>query len=374
MFGLSTAKNEKKAQRRNLSWQPDGRCESFTKKAILVSAPPTSGVYGLYSHDCQVFIGETENIQGALLRHERETDFTSRHLQPVGFTFESCAAEVRKSKADELIARFCPVLQTKAALDESQSNSATTSKGGLDTKKLETSVDGQGLSVHERKKRPKVRRNFLCKRTHGAVATSFVAGAVAIFYPGIPAVNDIQNQVYSAVGNPLAQILITKPTAANRTAIDSASRDESSINEAGGLAYQSAQTTPVKPNDHVSASTAESPLRFGAKNATREERPDIQTVSATEKTSPNVFFTNRGNLIKKWSVQVSAEPTKALADTLVQRLKDNGYDTYAVQAVVKGQTYYRVRVGHLDTREEAESVRQLLTRQGGYRNAYFTVD
>jgi cell division septation protein DedD len=59
---------------------------------------------------------------------------------------------------------------------------------------------------------------------------------------------------------------------------------------------------------------------------------------------------------------------------LLQRLKAKGYDGYVVQADVKGQTYYRVRVGNFDSREKAESARQSLTRQEGYRDAYLTGD
>jgi DedD protein len=73
-------------------------------------------------------------------------------------------------------------------------------------------------------------------------------------------------------------------------------------------------------------------------------------------------------------VQVSATPAKEIADTLVQRLKASGYDGYVVQAEVKGQTYYRLRVGRFDAREEAESVRQSLARHEAYRDAYLIGD
>src|SRR5512143_105717 len=106
-----------------LSWQPDGCCSTFTREAILAHAPAASGVYGLFNFDCQIFIGETANIQHALLRHQSETAFQSRHLQPTGFTFETCAIELGKRKADELIERFRPVLQTELALSERQSRS-----------------------------------------------------------------------------------------------------------------------------------------------------------------------------------------------------------------------------------------------------------
>jgi DedD protein len=79
-------------------------------------------------------------------------------------------------------------------------------------------------------------------------------------------------------------------------------------------------------------------------------------------------------LNRKWSVQISAAPAKDIADTLVQRLKAKGYDGYLVQAEVKGQTYYRVRVGHFDAREKAEAVRRSLANREGYREAYLTGD
>src|SRR5258706_4977522 len=119
----TTAHIDKEAMRWNLSWHPEGRCDSFTKEAILDCAPPTSGVYALFNFDCQVFIGESANIQEALLRHESETDFQSGHLRPTDFTFEPCAAELRAAKAAELIARFRPVLQTEATLIETSSPS-----------------------------------------------------------------------------------------------------------------------------------------------------------------------------------------------------------------------------------------------------------
>jgi len=59
---------------------------------------------------------------------------------------------------------------------------------------------------------------------------------------------------------------------------------------------------------------------------------------------------------------------------LAQQLKAKGYDGHVVQANVKGQTYYRVRVGQFDARGQAESVRQSLARQEGYRDAYLAGD
>jgi septal ring-binding cell division protein DamX len=316
---------DKEEVRWRLSWHPDGRCDSFTRQAILACAPPTSGVYGLFNFDCQVFIGESANIQEALLRHESETLFQPQHLQPTGFTFEPCAAELRKPKADELIARFHPVLQSEAALTEtsSSSNGPMVSELGLDGQELETYAD-------HHKKPPKVRRRFYFTRTQGAaLAAMLVASAVIIFYLDTPAGKNMQEQVNGADEDP-------------------------------GL--------------HAAASTPNDSARFAANSASAADEASVQSLLEPARTGPIAHSAESAGLSKKWSVQISAAPAKDIADTLVQRLKANGYDGYVVQAEVKGQTYYRVRVGHFDTREEAESVRQSLTRREGYRDAYVTGD
>ena len=344
-----------------LSWQSDSRCNSFTREAILACAPPTSGVYGLFNFDCQVFIGESANIQEALLRHESETDFQSRHLRPTGFTFEPCAAELRKTKADELIARFRPVLQTGAALSEtwSPSNVPMVSETDERGQELETYADHLDFPEHEREERPKAGRFQLkLKRTQAiALAAMLVASAVAVFYLGMPGDYAIQKRANGA-----------NPTS-GQTEIGLRPRNASSLDTAGSLANQNAQPTPSKPDIHPSASTPNGAVRVTAKNTS-----GANEVGVLAKTGPIADSAVSANLGKKWSVQVSAAPAKDIADTLIQQLKAKGYDGYMVRAEVKGQTYYRVRVGHFDTREEAESVRQSLVREEAYRDAYLSGD
>lgn len=329
----STAANlDKEAVRWSLAWHPDGRCDSFTREAILACAPPTSGVYGLFNFDCQVLIGESANIQEALLHHESETDFQSRHLRPTGFTFEPCSAELRKLKADELIARFRPLLQTEAELTEtwSLSNGQMESEVGLGDQESETYADHLEFPVHEREKRPKIRRRYYFTRMQvAALAAMFVVSAAVVFYLGTSAGKNIKKRV----------------------------------NGVGG-----------KPDVHASASTPNGAARLVPKSASAADRGGVQAPLEPAKTIPIAHSSEPVTLNKKWSVQISAAPGKDIADTLVQRLKANGYDGYVVQAEVNGQTYYRVRVGRFDAREEAESVRQSLARQEGYRDAYLTGD
>ena len=74
-----------------------------------------------------------------------------------------------------------------------------------------------------------------------------------------------------------------------------------------------------------------------------------------------------------WTVQVTAttDPTEARA--LVQRLRARGYDAYLVQAPSReGATWYRVRVGRYQSREEARQWEARLKNEAGLSGAFVT--
>src|SRR5215475_5436336 len=271
-----TAANIDKEAVRSLYWLPEGRCDSFTKGAILLFAPPTSGVYGLFNFDCQVFIGESANIQEALLRHQSEPDFQSQHLQPTGFTFEPCAAELRKFKADALIAKFHPVLQTEAALTQtwSATNGPRVSEAGLGGHE-DTYSDHQQFPLHEREKQSKVRRHFYFKRTHAAaLAAMFVTSVIVFFYLYTPSGKNIQKQVNEVGEKPPEQTSITKLSAGGQTEISLRPQKVSSIEPDSGIANQSAEPTPKKADVH--ASTPNSTVGFVTKSTPVTDRAGIQ--------------------------------------------------------------------------------------------------
>ena len=365
---LTAANTEKEAIGWSLSWKPDGRSDTFTREAILAYAPPTSGVYGLFNFDCQVFIGESANIQEALLRHVSETDFQSQHLRATGFTFEPCAAELRKHRASELITRFRPLLQTDATLTEIPlpSNGPMPSEVGVDGQELESDGDHQEFSVHERAKDPKVPRRFQFKRTAGvAVATVLIASAVVIFYLVKIPTDNAQKRVNGADEKPLARISITQSPVSRQVVNGSRPQNVSSITTAGERGKQHSEQTPAGPDGAV---------RLATTKASAADEAGVRALLGPARTIPTADSSGSANLGKKWSVQISAAPAKDTADHLVQQLIAKGYDGYVVQTEVKGQTYYRVRVGHFAARETAETVRQSLARQEGYRDAYLTGD
>jgi cell division septation protein DedD len=301
---------DKDALRWSVSWHPEGRCDTFTESAILACAPPVSGVYGLFNFDYQLFIGEAANIQEALLRHQSETDAQPAHLRPTGFTFEPCSAEIRKRKADELIALFRPVPQSHPKLRDGVRKNNVTTLRTTGVQHVTEDVGAQQEFPLVEQRQIETQRRSRLSLLHAAVASLLTVAAIAILYFGAASSNSVQDVVDPAS---------TKAVASFATS----DRSEPSFEP----------PTPRRAED----------ARTGARNRT-------------------------------WSVQVAAVPDKDVADRMVQQLIAGGHDGYMVRAEVKGQTFYRVRVGRHDVQQQAESLRQELAREGGHADAFLAVD
>jgi hypothetical protein len=80
----------------------------FLKAAVQTYAPKTSGVYGITNAAEWVYIGETDDIQAALLAHLQQSDTPEMKRLPTGFVFESCDLSVRSSRQDRLVTEYQP--------------------------------------------------------------------------------------------------------------------------------------------------------------------------------------------------------------------------------------------------------------------------
>lgn len=72
----------------------------------------------------------------------------------------------------------------------------------------------------------------------------------------------------------------------------------------------------------------------------------------------------------RWSVQVETTPNKAVASTVVQRLRAEGYEAYTVKVERQGEAWYRVRVGRFASLAEASSTAARLRREGKAMQAF----
>lgn len=89
-----------------MGWQTVG-VFNYDEASIEENAPVLSGVYGLYGHHCWIYIGETNNIQAALLEKKMEPCIV-RH-QAKAFVFEVCPEPLRAKRRDKLLIEFKPL-------------------------------------------------------------------------------------------------------------------------------------------------------------------------------------------------------------------------------------------------------------------------
>jgi cell division septation protein DedD len=73
-----------------------------------------------------------------------------------------------------------------------------------------------------------------------------------------------------------------------------------------------------------------------------------------------------------WTVQVNATTNVQQATELARNLRAKGYDAYTVQAPMRGQTWYRVRVGRFTSREKANELEARLKTREHMDSAYVT--
>ena len=80
----------------------------FTANMIHMYAPTASGVYGVSNSREWIYIGETADIQSALLAHAQNSDASLMEHQPTGFVFELCDGGSRPDRQDRLVREYAP--------------------------------------------------------------------------------------------------------------------------------------------------------------------------------------------------------------------------------------------------------------------------
>jgi hypothetical protein len=82
--------------------------------AIEIYAPSTSGVYGISNSREWIFIGETDDIRAALLRH-MQPETPEMKKKPTGFVFEVCDCQTRSARQDRLVFEYEPVCNRRSS-------------------------------------------------------------------------------------------------------------------------------------------------------------------------------------------------------------------------------------------------------------------
>src|ERR1041384_4372015 len=81
----------------------------FTNSSIHDYAPTRSGIYGISNATEWIYIGESDDIQKALLGHLQELNTLLLTRRPTGFVFEICGWTGRSARQDRLILEYEPI-------------------------------------------------------------------------------------------------------------------------------------------------------------------------------------------------------------------------------------------------------------------------
>src|SRR5262245_45817675 len=337
-----------------MSWRPNGRYYRFSPEVIRACVPTSSGVYGLFNFSYQLLIGEADNLRDALLRHHGEGERTSRRYRPSRFTFQLCPAAERKRKAAELIEKFQPVRQIVAPPGEPLPSSVEAPSTDLRPGALEQGrIDLEEFSMHERESAPPAQPRYYFERAQGVKLLALFAVAMTVsFYLGI-----LAGESYPRRGDrPSEKNLAWTPAPMSPT--ESVAVDSSQPNTLTGQpeANLSIEIPGWGRAGMAPANSAE-PGKIAAQPPPSGAAVQQAGTTMTGKI-PVVTAAGSDSSSKKWSVQIVAAPTQDVAEALAEALNSAGFESYVMQAQVKGQTFYRVRVGPLEAQDKAESVRQ----------------
>jgi hypothetical protein len=88
---------------------------SFSTFSVRNYAPVASGVYGLSNASQWLYVGESDNIQAALMAHLSDPDSELMKLAPKGFVVEICDRSKRLLRQDRLVGEYKPVCNERLA-------------------------------------------------------------------------------------------------------------------------------------------------------------------------------------------------------------------------------------------------------------------
>lgn len=363
-----------------MPWPSNGDYYNFKEEAIKLHAPQVSGVYGIYNFKHHILIGQANNIREALLRHKKENQFRFRRLQPTGFTFEACPVEFKEFRVRQLIWEYQPVIQSDetvglAALWRSWTTPRATAfnpytgalKQPADNDRKPSALTGVGEKAAESARVP--RDQFAL--VSSGLAFIIVAIALLVLLAENKTVAEswtrqvlsFAQSLTSANNQPNSPVLSVAQTRDTATLLDDATTSTTGTSAPAAESQAEQQVAGViEPADGPAAPSTPS-------NASPSI--DKSVAAPVGKDEPaGTQAVKREDSRPLWTVQASATTDKNEAKALLDGLKAKGYDAFIVEAEIKGHNWYRIRVGNLPSRREAEALGKVLQSKEGFRDAF----
>ena len=207
---------------------------------------------------------------------------------------------------------------------------------------------------------------------------TFTLASAVIFFLGMIVGKGIEARKIIKAEEPLVKIPVKPSTQGAAEAQGAQAKEEITF-------YDTLTKTPAEPTAEEKPKEAKLPEKTAktevkaSKSAAKEQAPAASKVVAKEmeKAAPAAeapaapkaeSATNDGS----WTVQVNAYPDERSAKLLVDQLKNKGYNAKVTEVLNKGKTWYRVRVGRYDSKEEAKKVEETLKNNESFSKAFTT--
>jgi cell division septation protein DedD len=126
---------------------------------------------------------------------------------------------------------------------------------------------------------------------------------------------------------------------------------------------QTAEPQPAAPAEQPAASVE-------PRSPTPSEPAQAEPSKSPEPAKPVERTTESAATGGEWTVQIGSYAHGSNASNLVKKLRDKGYQAYAVEAVTGGRTVNRVHVGRFATQHEARALAKTVESKEGFSGAF----
>jgi cell division protein FtsN len=231
-------------------------------------------------------------------------------------------------------------------------------------------------------RRDKDKRWFFTRGQLVLLGFAFTVTTVVIFFLGMIVGKGIEARKIVQTDEPLVKIPVKPSRQSSAEGSDGQAKEEITLNDsvtkaqaADSAADEKRMETPpekaaipdVKRSRPVAKQAVESAPKTEAKQIAKAVPPGENSKAATEQETVG----SKGN-VGPWTVQVNAYPDERSAKLLVDQLKNKGYNAHVTEVLNKGKTWYRVRVGRYDSKEEAKKLEDSLKSNENFAKAFTT--
>jgi cell division protein FtsN len=222
-------------------------------------------------------------------------------------------------------------------------------------------------------RRGKDQRFYMSRRQLVLLGAGFTVAASIIFVLGMFVGQAIEARKLMKKEEPLVKIPVN-PAAQASGGDPAPAKNEITFNASlpkPGAALASADEKPKAP-------AVDKPSRVQAKispSVAKQASPPKPIEKKIEKPADTVKKTEAAAAEVKeqasaWRAQVNAFPDERSAKSVVDRLKDKGYNAYVTEVENRGKTWYRVNVGKFSSRDEADKMAEVLRTKENFPKAF----